>query len=140
MYGEATEARLAQLRRILLECESVCIGYSGGVDSVFLARISLDVLGADRVLAVTGLSPAYPAAQRRVALVVQEPELNRYRFIQKTALFKFVDELTVEFVEAGEGGSSLFLLSRSRVGKWDFGVNRRRIARWLEALRRRLQA
>ena len=80
------------------------------------------------------------SAERRVALIADEPAANRYRFIQKTAVLKFVDEITVEFVEAGEGASSLFLLSRSRAGWWDLGVNRRRIGRWLRALDRRLAA
>jgi uncharacterized protein len=34
---------------------------------VLLARVALDALGAANVLAVTGLSPAYPEAQRRIA-------------------------------------------------------------------------
>jgi pyridinium-3,5-biscarboxylic acid mononucleotide sulfurtransferase len=45
-----------RLLRILRECQSVVVGYSGGVDSVFLARVCLDVLGPERVLAVTGKS------------------------------------------------------------------------------------
>jgi uncharacterized protein len=45
-----------RLEAILRECESVVIGYSGGVDSVFLARVAVEVLGADHVLAVTGKS------------------------------------------------------------------------------------
>jgi uncharacterized protein len=45
-----------RLAEILRECGSVVIGYSGGVDSVFLARVAVDVLGAARVLAVTGKS------------------------------------------------------------------------------------
>lgn len=35
---------------------SVLVGYSGGVDSVFLARLAVDTLGPDNVLAVTGKS------------------------------------------------------------------------------------
>jgi uncharacterized protein len=57
-----------ELHRILRECGSVCIGYSGGVDSVFLAVTAVDVLGAGSVLAVTGRSAAYPAVQHDVAL------------------------------------------------------------------------
>lgn len=59
--------KLQHLKSILLECESVCIGYSGGVDSVFLARFALDVLGPERMLAVTGISPAVPQVQLDVA-------------------------------------------------------------------------
>jgi pyridinium-3,5-biscarboxylic acid mononucleotide sulfurtransferase len=55
------------LQAILDACGSVCVGYSGGVDSVLLARVALDTLGAARVLAVTGLSPAYPEVQRHTA-------------------------------------------------------------------------
>jgi pyridinium-3,5-biscarboxylic acid mononucleotide sulfurtransferase len=57
---------------ILEDCGSVCIGYSGGVDSVFLARCALDALGPARVLAVTGRSPSYAGVQRAMALACAE--------------------------------------------------------------------
>jgi pyridinium-3,5-biscarboxylic acid mononucleotide sulfurtransferase len=70
----------AHLEAILAECESVCIGYSGGVDSAFLAVTALDVLGADNVLAVTGRSASYPSVQwetaRQVARLFQVPHLE----------------------------------------------------------------
>lgn len=50
------ELKRQRLASILHDCGSVVVGYSGGVDSVFLARIAVDVLGAPRVLAVTGKS------------------------------------------------------------------------------------
>lgn len=66
---ESTEREARQrLTRVLEDCRSVCVGYSGGVDSVFLAAFAVDVLGRDRVLAVTGRSAAYPAVQHRMAL------------------------------------------------------------------------
>lgn len=58
----------ARLREILCDYGSVCIGYSGGVDSVYLARTARDVLGPDRMLAVIGVSASLPAAQRQIAL------------------------------------------------------------------------
>lgn len=78
------------------------------------------------------------AAKRRVALIADAGDERRYRFVQKTAVFKFVDEITVEFVELGPEASSLFILSRSRRGWWDLGVNRRRVRRWLKSLERQL--
>ena len=64
----ALEGRMERLRELLRSCGSICIGYSGGVDSVFLAAVALDTLGPDRVLAVTGRSASYPQIQRETAL------------------------------------------------------------------------
>ena len=60
------------LRETLRACGSAIIGYSGGVDSAYLAMVALDALGADGVLAVTGRSPAYPAVQQEMAVKVAE--------------------------------------------------------------------
>ncbi|HEX6940712.1 MAG TPA: ATP-dependent sacrificial sulfur transferase LarE [Longimicrobiales bacterium] len=62
------EEKFARLAEILRECGSVCVGYSGGVDSVFLAKAAVDVLGAENVLAVTGRSASYPEVQHAMAL------------------------------------------------------------------------
>jgi pyridinium-3,5-biscarboxylic acid mononucleotide sulfurtransferase len=60
-----------QLLRIIDDCRSLLIGYSGGVDSVFLAALAVRALGRDQVLAVTGRSASLPSwmedTARRVA-------------------------------------------------------------------------
>lgn len=68
MSNEAgTDERLSRLDAILEEAGSVCIGYSGGVDSAFLAVRAVGVLGPSKVLAVTALSESYPSIQRETA-------------------------------------------------------------------------
>jgi pyridinium-3,5-biscarboxylic acid mononucleotide sulfurtransferase len=62
------ERKLGQLHAILRECGSICIGYSGGVDSVFLAKTARDVLGPEKMLAVIGVSASFPEVQRKMAV------------------------------------------------------------------------
>ncbi len=62
------QAKEAALAAILRACGSVVIGYSGGVDSVYLAAVAVEALGPERVLAVTGRSASYPRVQREMAL------------------------------------------------------------------------
>jgi uncharacterized protein len=70
---------------------SVLVGFSGGVDSAYLACVAIAALGRDRVLAVIGRSASYPAEQweraRSVAaefdvpvLEVSTDELNDPRY------------------------------------------------------------
>lgn len=58
----------------------VAIGFSGGVDSAYLAVVARKTLGADGVLAIIGRSASYPAAQwaaaRRVADEFEVPVLE----------------------------------------------------------------
>ena len=58
----------------------IAIGYSGGVDSAYLAVVARDVLGATNVLAIIGRSASYPAAQleaaRNVATAFDVPVLE----------------------------------------------------------------
>ena len=61
---------MQSLRALVRTYPSVLLGYSGGVDSAFLAVVLRQELGKDRMLAAIGRSASYPEAQWRAALSV----------------------------------------------------------------------
>jgi hypothetical protein len=75
----------------LRERSRIAIGYSGGVDSAYLAAVAVAALGAENVLAIIGRSASYPDSQWKnardvaagIGLVVDEvdtDELNDPRY------------------------------------------------------------
>jgi uncharacterized protein (DUF1499 family) len=74
------------------------------------------------------------AVQARIGLVAWDPQRHRATYLEHSAVFRFPDIVTVEFVAIGDGKSSVAIDSRSRYGKGDMGVNRRRVIAWLTTL------
>lgn len=57
-----TEEKYKKLKANLKEMGNLVVGFSGGVDSTFLLRVAVDVLGKENVLAVTSRSETHPGA------------------------------------------------------------------------------
>lgn len=54
-----SNAKFDELKKYLVELDSVAVAFSGGVDSTFLLKVAHDLLG-DKVIAVTAASKALP--------------------------------------------------------------------------------
>ncbi|MBK5932810.1 uncharacterized protein (DUF1499 family) [Rhodovulum imhoffii] len=73
----------------------------------------------------------------RTVLLAGAPEDLHMTFVQRSALWRFPDYISVR-VGATPDGASLSAFSRSRFGRSDLGVNEARMIRWLEVLTTRL--
>ncbi|MDT8317473.1 MAG: ATP-dependent sacrificial sulfur transferase LarE [bacterium] len=57
---ERAGEKLEKLKTIVKEMDSAVVAFSGGVDSTFLLKLCQDVIG-ERAIAITAISPTYPA-------------------------------------------------------------------------------
>ena len=84
--------KLARLKKIIAEMDSLLVAFSGGVDSTFLLKVASLVLHSNKILAVTADSATYPKDElyftRRMAKtlgvkhrIIKTLELKNRRFV-----------------------------------------------------------
>jgi uncharacterized protein len=91
-FGSVSANKLEQLRAALRAYGSCLVAYSGGVDSVFLARVAHETLGS-RALAVIADSPSLPRRELQEALAIAGKFQFPVRVVQ-TAEFDNPDYLS----------------------------------------------
>ena len=69
-----------------------------------------------------------------VDVVGGSPEGCFVTYVQPSSLFAFPDYISVKFIEIDADTSTLAVFSRSRLGKSDLGVNKKRVTAWLDQL------
>ncbi len=79
------------------------------------------------------------ADQPRTELAAEVQDPRQVIYVQRSAVFRFPDTIWIQPVGTTEG-SSVIIYSRSNYGYGDFGVNRERVALWLDLLREALAA
>lgn len=73
-------------------------------------------------------------ADARVEVLAGSALDGHVTYIQRSALFSFPDYVSVRFFDGGDGTSTFAAFSRSRYGKSDLGVNKKRLQRWVGTL------
>lgn len=77
--------KLEKLKNKLKNMGSLLVAYSGGLDSTFLLRVASEVLGKN-VLAVTAVSPTYPAEELCMAKKMAKALGARHKIIKTREL------------------------------------------------------
>jgi pyridinium-3,5-biscarboxylic acid mononucleotide sulfurtransferase len=72
-YEQQTiKEKYKKLKTVILDFKKVLVAFSGGVDSTFLLKTAIDLLGNERVLAVTAISATTSRQEKRDARTYAE--------------------------------------------------------------------
>lgn len=118
----ATLGLSAKANQYLVCPADLCAGQAHGASPTFTHSVAQLRTRWNAVIA---------AQPRMVTLAEHDHQID---YVQRTALFRFPDIITVRFIPITPERSTLALYSRSVYGSSDFGVNRARLLHWLSAL------
>lgn len=109
------------------------------------------VAPADFVVKPDAVAPVFalPAAKLRESfalmlrklprVTIAEESADGLHLVNTTAIFRYQDDIRVQFIALAPESSTLAIYSASRVGYWDLGTNRRRVEDWLARLQQSVQ-
>jgi uncharacterized protein (DUF1499 family) len=95
-----------------------------------------DAMAPTFPLSATDLAVKFDAIARGAgsAVVGGSVAEGHVSYVQTSGLFGFPDYVSVKFIEIDAANSTLAIFSRSRLGKSDLGVNKKRVEAWLDQL------
>lgn len=74
------------------------------------------------------------AKQPRVTLINKDANTHQYFYMQRSAVFKFPDFITVQFIPLTNNTSTIAMYSQAKYGYYDFDVNKKRLISWVNML------
>jgi hypothetical protein len=75
-----------------------------------------------------------------INFVYDIPEQGQFGLVAYSPVFRFPDDITIQFIALSESTSTVAVYSQSRYGFYDFGMNKRRLENWLAELKNATQA
>lgn len=83
---------------------------------------------------VFAAAQAAALAQPRTLLQCEYAVALQAHYVVRSAVFSFPDLVTLQVLPNPDEGSQVVIWSRSVYGRYDFGVNRKRLAGWVSAI------
>lgn len=83
---------------------------------------------------VFGAVKATALSQPRTVLHREFADALQAHFVARSAILGFPDLVVLQVLSGGNKGSQVVIWSRSVYGRYDFGVNRKRLVAWLSAI------